>query len=70
MSFPAQLLRIIPCAAIAALALATGCSDESGPSDQPPPLSLSQISAGNYSSCGLSPAGAAYCWGAGREGEL
>ncbi|HET6838043.1 MAG TPA: hypothetical protein VFH24_08360 [Gemmatimonadales bacterium] len=67
--------RVIPWAAITALALSAGCSEGSGPSPRdrdslPPALSLSQISAGNYSSCGLSPAGAAYCWGAGRAGEL
>ncbi|HEY9016258.1 MAG TPA: hypothetical protein VIM84_14490 [Gemmatimonadales bacterium] len=60
---------------IAALALVTGCGDGSlpptgGQDPLPPALPLAQISAGYYSTCGLSPAGAAFCWGAGREGEL
>jgi alpha-tubulin suppressor-like RCC1 family protein len=33
-------------------------------------VSYSQISAGNLTSCALSSAGAAYCWGRGTSGEL
>ena len=33
-------------------------------------VSFSSVSAGLYHSCGVTPAGAGYCWGAGGDGQL
>jgi alpha-tubulin suppressor-like RCC1 family protein len=33
-------------------------------------LTFAQVSAGEYHSCGVTTAGAAYCWGRGYSGEL
>ena len=74
MSRHGSVARLIFCALTPVL-LMSGCSDGNGPppgggDSLPPALSLSQVSAGYYNTCGLDPSGAAYCWGAGRIGVL
>lgn len=49
---------------VAALCVALACSGErAGPSDDPPGA-FASISGRGYHTCGLTPTGASYCWGA------
>jgi alpha-tubulin suppressor-like RCC1 family protein len=56
--------------------LAPACSNSGGVVDPPPdptpgmPMTLATVSAGDEHTCGLDPAGAAFCWGNGQRGEL
>ena len=59
------------------LALAAGliaCSGEQGPTQPTAPTKLVvapvSVSAGLSHSCGVTPSGAAYCWGSNAYGEL
>lgn len=53
-------------------ALGTGVLEETSttPAVAASGLTFQSIGAGSSFTCGLTPAGAAYCWGAGRRGEL
>ena len=49
------------------LAAASGCTEATAPHSA---LGFAQVSAGGFLTCGITPGGAAYCWGANRLGEL
>src|SRR5467141_886670 len=62
----AHVFQTLPAALVAGL---LGCGGETGPG-QPLPLTFAAVSAGTYHTCGLTRAGAAYCWGGNANGQL
>jgi alpha-tubulin suppressor-like RCC1 family protein len=70
MSHLNRRLLILACSSAALLCAILSCSSNEPDTDSKVPLALSQVSTGDYFSCGIGPGSEVFCWGAGREGQL